>query len=74
MKLCPACNLRIINHYEHLSEADSTNEYSAIPGSYKINENSHLDLLKYSIYPFNLCENKKDVFKMRGLLLRGTKG
>lgn len=47
---------------------------SAIPGSYKINGNSHLMLTKYSIYPVNQCKNTKGMIKMQVLLLKGKKG
>lgn len=47
---------------------------SAIPGSYKINGNSHLMLTKYNIYRANQCKNTKDMIKMQVWLLKGTKG
>lgn len=57
-----------------IKQSVGTKGYSAIPGRYKINENSHLMLTKYSIYPVNQCKNTKNMFKMQVLLLKGTKG
>lgn len=77
MKLCPVCILKVsllISVNIEIKSQYVKMGFSAIPGSCKINGNSHLMLTKYSIYRFNQCKNTKDMIKMRYLLLKCTKG